>query len=455
MKAARDPADADLYGLLAQAGGPELTGGDETAWIEVIRRMDAIYADLVHYQVALEEKNARLENAQRFIESVISSMSDVLIVADTRGRIQQVNRALERLTGRAAADLVGGPLAGLFDPACAARVEDFAEHIRSGTVTDCEVDLRDARGEPTPIAINCTPRHDHDGRLSGLVVTGRPLGELHRAYDELQLAHERLKTTQQQLVQSEKMASLGQLVAGVAHELNNPISVVYGNMHALKRYEGRLARYLEALHGGTPPAQCEALRRELKIDRLLADMGPLIDGSLEGAGRVGDIVEELRRFSTPVRQGRQPFDLVRVIRTAGEWVGKARRVPPALELELPPRLPLDGYEGYTHQILVNLLQNAADAVEGRPAPRIHVRLEQAQGRARVVIHDNGPGFDESQRLRLFDPFFTTKPVGKGTGLGLAISYSLATETCGGRLSADNHPDGGARFTLELPLEAPA
>jgi two-component system sensor histidine kinase HupT/HoxJ len=427
---------------------------DENAWIEVIQRMDSIYADLVRYQVELEKKNASLEEAHNFIESVMSSMSDVLIVADIHGQIQRVNQALLELTQRPAETITNQPLSTLFMPEYAAMVEDFAEHIRSNEINDCEVELIDSNGDPTPIAINCSARFDHDGRLSGLVITGRPLGELQRAYQDLQETHDQLKTTQQQLVHSEKMASLGQLVAGVAHELNNPISFVFGNMHALKRYEKRLAEYILAIHDGKSKAQREQLREDLKIDRLLQDIGPLIDGSLEGAERVSQIVEDLRRFSTPNQQERANFDLIRVINTAADWVVKARRERPYLQIDLPDEFNLVGYEGYVHQILVNLIQNAADAVEGNKEPSVAISLEAHHGQIHIQVRDNGKGISQDKLMRIFDPFFTTKPVGKGTGLGLYISYNLATDQCRGELTASNHPDGGAQFTLSLPLGEP-
>jgi two-component system sensor histidine kinase HupT/HoxJ len=150
-------------------------GEGEGAWIEVIQRMDEIYADLVHSQVELEQKNADLEDAHSFIDSVISSISDVLVVCDVDGRIQRVNRALEALTGRNAAELIDQPLATLFGADYQQQVAGFAEHIRADALIDCEVDMLDRDGQPTPMAVNCSARYDHERRLSGLVMTGRPL----------------------------------------------------------------------------------------------------------------------------------------------------------------------------------------------------------------------------------------------------------------------------------------
>lgn len=431
------------------------SGLSDEAWIDVIQRMDSIYADLVRHQIELEQKNDQLEDAQRFIQSVNSSMSDVLVVCDVDGHIQQVNRALETFTGKSASQLCGQPLESLFSADDKKKVEHFAEHIRAeDSLSDCKVDLVDASGRPAPMAVNCNARFDHNDSLSGLVLTGRPLGELQRAYSELHKAHEELKIAQRQLVQSEKMASLGRLVAGVAHELNNPISFVFGNMHALKRYERRLQQYLGAIHDGVPATDQEALRKKLKVDRILQDIAPLIDGSLEGAERVSEIVANLRQFTTPQEQTPADFDVVRVLNSSVQWLSKASRIKPEIISNLPPKLYICNREGLVQQILINLVQNAFDALEAHPQPEIELNLERQGEKIAISIHDNGSGIAEHDLIKVFDPFFTTKPVGKGTGLGLYISYGLATDRCMGDLRCANHKDGGAVFTLELPLELP-
>lgn len=448
----REPVDdrSTFTELADQALSSDSLG--EEAWIEVIRRMDRIYADLVHYQVELEHKNEELEEAQHFIDSVLSAMSDVLVVADINGRIQRLNHAMLEMTGKHAEELLGRDIAILFTGDSVNMAREFPQKVRDHTITDCEAEMLGADGEPVPIAINCSPRYDSNGVLSGMVITGRQLGELRRAYRELQDAHQRLKDAQRQLVQSEKMASLGRLVAGVAHELNNPISFVFGNMHALKRYENRLRRYLDSVHRGRPTAEIEALRRQLKIDRLLKDIGPLIDGSLEGAERVSTIVQNLRRFTTPNHQGFSWFDLSRLTENAVTWVAKTTRTTPELHFDMPKELSIHGSEGHVHQILINLVQNAIDAMEDLPRPRLDIRVVRQSSNVEIHIRDHGPGIPEEHLLRIFDPFFTTKEVGKGTGLGLYVSYGLATEQCGGDLTATNHAEGGAEFVLSLPLE---
>ena len=443
-----EPRSALTVEMLAAAAGASAEDG---IWLDVIRKMDEVYNDLLQYEVALEEKNAALEDTQQFISSVLTSMSDLLMVCSRAGVIESVNAALASLLGVDAGSLHGRTVFDLFAD------EESRQHAgrlfadQSGQVVeDVEMLLKAANGSAIPVSLNCTPRYNGVGKMLGMVITGRPVGELRRAYQALRRAHEDLKTTQQQLIHSEKMASLGRLVAGVAHELNNPISFVYGNTLVMKRYAERLARYLVAIHGGMPPAEREALRGELRIDRLLDDLPSLIDGTVEGAERTRDIVDALKRFSATDRDERRAFDLVEVIERAVQWVGKAAATEFEVKLNLPAALEVLGSPGQVQQVVMNLVQNAADATEHARERRLEISGRSEDGQAVVEFRDSGPGIPGANLDKLFDPFFTTKPVGRGTGLGLAISYGIV-ERHGGKLTADNHPKGGALFCLRLPL----
>jgi two-component system sensor histidine kinase HupT/HoxJ len=423
--------------LPAELDPAELSDMQETAWIEVIRKMEEVYSDLIQYEVDLENKNRALEEAQRFITSVLSAMSDVLVVCDSQGRVQQVNRAFCQLTGLDETDVVGQPLRRLFAAEDEATVGRFCGGPGQA-VRDCEVRLKAQDGVTDPVAVNCSTRFDTAGHPAGVVLLGRPVGELRRAY-------EALKQTQQQLVHSEKMASLGRLVAGVAHELNNPISFVYGNVHALQRYRTRLMRYLDAVHSDVAEAERERLRRELRIDHLMADLDPLIAGTLEGASRVSEIVKSLRRLSFPNVGEPERVDLAAVARTAAQWVAKGSKSRAEMILDLPDGLAVRGQAGPLHQVIVNLVQNACDAAAGR----VWLTGRASGGAVRLEVADDGPGIAEADLLRDFDPVFTTKPVGQGTGLGLWISYGIIRDH-GGSITPGNRPGGGARFTVELP-----
>lgn len=449
----KTPRERPLPAPAALAAGQksQVEGVDDSTWLDVIHKMDEVYSQLVQDEIALEEKNAQLEQSQRFIFSLLTAMSDVLVACDEACRIEETNAALCELVGRDEAVLRGTPLRDLIaDAAGAERLRATLANLPRGGAT-VELDLRDAHGQAIPVDLNVTPRFGAAGRRVGHVFVGRPLGELKRAYHQLREAHEALKRTQQQLLHSEKMASLGRLVAGVAHELNNPISFVLGNVHALQRYSERLREYLGAIHAGAPHEEQARLRAKLRIDRLLDDLPSLMEGTLEGAQRTADIVQGLKRFSAMDREERAPVELNGVIERAIHWVRKG--TAPAFEVHWTAGAPVSvmGSAGQLLQVVMNLVQNAYDAAVLRhpDAPALWITMEAPPGRVRLRLRDNGPGIAPEHLSRLFDPFFTTKPVGKGTGLGLSISYGIV-EQHGGTLTAGNAPHGGAEFVLELP-----
>ncbi|WP_415885263.1 ATP-binding protein [Neptuniibacter sp. QD37_6] len=429
---------------------PQLDPGIDDAWVSVIRKMDEAYADLVHSQVEVEEKNAELQENKQFLDSVQSSMSDVLIVCDHLGQIQQVNRALEMLTGKLGEELVGNHFTDLVDPRFLQKVNGLINQVRVQPVRDCEIELQGIDGS-VPLSMNCSPRKNHRGRLVGMVLIGRPLGELQKAYIELNSAHAELKLAQERLVQSEKMASLGRLVAGVAHELNNPISFVYGNMHALQRYTDRLSQYFDAINEGQSRDKLKEMREELRLDKLIRDLNSLVAGTMEGADRVKEIVNDLKQFSSTQESEKTVFDLTHVIRTALHWIIKESKQPVEVVDLIPSDLKAVGHSGQIHQVVVNLVQNAVDAMQGCEQQCLTLEAESFNDRVEFKVSDTGPGVCEDDLSRLFDPFFTTKPVGQGTGLGLSISYGIVSEH-GGELRIFNRDEGGAMAVLVLPTE---
>ena len=436
------------------AGGPQpgaIPGGQldqdkEAMWIEVIAKMDQVYSDLIRYETELEAKNSELEEAQAFISSVIASVSDVLIVVDAAGKILQVNPAFVRLLGVAEDRLVGSRFGdwlvkdeGVTHPDPARAASETA---------DTELRFATLSGPSEMMAMVTSPRLDHAGRPSGLVLTGRPIGELRRAYQALSRAHQELQQAQRKLIEQEKMASLGRLVAGVAHELNNPISFVYGNIHALDRYRQRLSAFFAELQQGGDPAE---LRRKHRVDAIFADLSPLIDGTLEGAVRISDIVRNLRRLSFARPGTHEPVDLAKVARNAAVWAARAKGERTSVEISTVADAIVDGQEGQLHQVLVNLVENALDAVRGRVDPNVRIDVAVVGEMVEVRVSDNGPGVPADIADKMFEPFFTTKVVGEGTGLGLWISYSIAREH-GGELALVPTPVG-ACFLLRLKRAA--
>lgn len=437
---------------------PEGVGDD--AWLDVIHKMDEVYSQLLRDEVALEQKNAQLEASQEFIYGLLSSMSDVLVATDAHGLIEQTNQALCQLAARPEDALLGSPMQDLLhgsqSNATLKEMMHRALTLRQGH--SVELLLRDAQAQAVPVDFTVTPRYDGRKRCIGYVFVGRPTAEIQRAYRQLHDAHEELKRTQQQLLHAEKMASLGRLVAGVAHELNNPISFVLGNVHALDRYTQRLRQYLDAVHAAQGEAQQPALRalgQQLRIDHILHDLPSLMEGTIEGAQRTAGIVDGLKRFSALDGEEREPVAIEPVLERAIEWVQKGMNLEMDVQWQRCAPCTVLGNAGQLQQVLMNLVQNACDAVSSQAGalPVLRVDVQQKGGWVELTLRDNGPGIAPEALSQIFEPFFTTKPVGKGTGLGLSISYGIV-ERHGGQLSARNHPQGGAEFVLRLPAAGP-
>lgn len=425
-----------------------LTFSDD-AWLDVLSAVDRTYADLIEYQERLERQNAELQAMRGFLTAILGSVSDVLMVVARSGEVEQVSQSLADLTGQTMEQLSGCAVTSLVHPddwESLHRVMEVARASRRSAVVELRL-VTPSGGEPLDLSV--APRLDDRGRAVGYVLTGRPLGTLRKAYAELQVGHDALKSAQAQLVRNEKLASLGRLLAGVAHELNNPISFVYANTHALERYAGKFEQYFARVQEGADREELVALRASLRLDREVTNLRTAIEGARDGAERVRDIVEDLRRLSSEGSGERVVFDLVETGRVAANWVLRGMKTPVDLRFEGPARVEAFGRPGHVQQIVMNLVQNAVDVLDGRTDGKILLRYVVEEGCAVLVVRDNGPGVPPEVAASIFDPFFTTKPVGKGTGLGLSISHKIAEEH-GGRLLLCDEAPGGC-FRLELPV----
>ena len=225
-------------------------------------------------------------------------------------------------------------------------------------------------------------------------------------------------------------------------------------MLSLQRYEKRLERYLSAVHAtaAVDDPVLQAMRQELRIERILSDMPALIDGMIEGAERTRDIVDALKRFSAVDKMTPEQVCLNQVVERSVRWVVQSATAKFAVDLDLPPNLICSGSSGQLQQVVMNLVQNACDATASQAEARLKIVGSVVNGMVCLCFADNGPGVEAEYIDRLFEPFFTTKPVGQGTGLGLSISYGIV-ERHGGKLSARNAVGGGAEFYLSLPVES--
>jgi signal transduction histidine kinase/DNA-binding response OmpR family regulator len=307
--------------------------------------------------------------------------------------------------------------------------------------------------------------------------------------EQLELTLEELKRTQTQLIQTEKMSSLGQMVAGVAHEINNPVSFIYGNLTPARDYFQDLLKLIEVYQETYPdsPPEVQQIVEEIDLDFLVKDWHKLMDSMQMGAERIKEIVRSLLLFSRQNESDLKPVDIHESLDSTLLILQHRLRAegnrPEIQVIKDYAQLPLvTCYASQLNQVFMNLLSNAIDALEQKSAvrsqesevrsqepevlPMITIRTEVSNQKnnrnpdncildsSTVFIHiaDNGIGMSEDVRQKIFDPFFTTKPVGNGTGLGLSISYQIVVENHNGNISCVSAPGQGAEFIVEIPVE---
>ena len=287
------------------------------------------------------------------------------------------------------------------------------------------------------------------------------VGLLVRTNDDLTELNGKLLKAQDQLMQSEKLASIGQLAAGVAHEINNPIGYVFSNFGTLEKYLEDLFRMLaayeqaEAQLAGTPvAARLKALRQEIELDYLKEDVPTLMAESREGIKRVRKIVQDLKDFShVDARQEWEWTDLHKGIDSTLNIVNNEIKYKADVVKHYGTLPEVQCLPSELNQVFMNLLVNAAHAVH-KERGTITIRSGVADEQVWVEIEDDGCGIPKENLSRIFDPFFTTKAVGKGTGLGLSLSYGIMKKHAG-RLEVDSEPGRGTRFRMTLPVRRAA
>ncbi len=277
---------------------------------------------------------------------------------------------------------------------------------------------------------------------------------------ELQASNEALKETQNQLIMKEKMASLGELSAGVAHEINNPIGYIKSNMESLKHYVTDLLELIENYKKSFSSIEDQQLQQQIKqqakqyedainLDFVTSDISQLINDSINGAHRVKQIVGDLKTFSHPGQSNWKAMDMTECINSVLNIVHSETKYKADIELIIEPNLPMIECIGsQIYQVLTNLLINAAHAIETHGT--ITINAKALAESIQVSITDNGIGMNQVTQKNIFVPFFTTKTVGEGTGLGLSVSYGII-EAHNGTIKVESALGKGTMFTITLPI----
>lgn len=444
----------------------------------------------------ITERKRAEEEQQKFV-ALIENSSDFIGIASMEGQVLYVNPAGLKMVGLSSLEAAKTKFLNDFhSPAAFAELKqqilplmfqhgswqgEFRHrHFQTGIEipTDCNLLMvkHPETGEPfcqVAVARNITERKQAKEALL------KSEAQLRQQAEELKEALRELQNTQTHLIQSEKMSSLGQLVAGVAHEINNPVNFIYGNLNPAKEYTEDLLSLLQLYqsHYPKPVPEIEDFAEEIELDFLRSDLPQILNSMKVGAVRIREIVLSLRTFSRLDEAEMKAVDIHEGIDSTlmilqSRFKNNDQR--PTIEIikeysELPM---IECYAGQLNQVFMNILSNAIDALEEGvgsadkgnkannqystpnsqcPIPTIRICTKlQEPNQVTIRIADNGLGIGEDVKKQLFNPFFTTKPIGKGTGMGLAISYQIITERHGGSLECISQLGQGAEFVINIP-----
>jgi PAS domain S-box-containing protein len=426
----------------------------------------------------LSERQAHeaLRASEARLQAILDNSTAVVYLKDTESRFLLINRRFEELFHVTRELVQGKDNHDLFPKewADAFRANDLKVLETHRPIVFEEVAPQDD-GNHTYISIKF-PLYTAQGTAYGVCGISTDITDRKRAEEQLQQqnlrleemarsereAHETLKKAQSQMVQAEKLAALGQLVAGVAHEINNPLSYVSNNLAVLQRdvfaVRDLLNLYQEAkcLVAEHRPDLGEGIHRlaaRIDLPYTLANLDGLMARSRDGLKRIQHIVKDLRDFARLDESDLHEVDLNEGIESTVNIIrGQARNLDVALELHLAPLPPVTCYPAKINQVVLNLVANALDACSA--GGKVKVSTRRNGNRVELDVEDTGSGIDPAIRDRIFDPFFTTKPQGKGTGLGLSISYGIV-RAHGGTINFDSTPGQGTCFHVRLPLKVPA
>ncbi|BAY20334.1 PAS/PAC sensor signal transduction histidine kinase [Calothrix sp. NIES-2100] len=436
-------------------------------------------------ELLLRQEHKKAEEAMFRLAAIVESSDDAIMSKTLDSVIVSWNRGAQRLFGYTAQEMIAQSVTMLIPGDRIDEESQIIEKLRRGERVDHFETVRQSKdGTLIDISLTISPVKDFTGKIIGASTIARDISVRKQAeaalrHSEAQLRQKaadlettllELKRTQAQLVQNEKMSSLGQLVAGVAHEINNPVNFIYANLNPAKDYIQDLLGLLQLYqqHYPNPETEIHNKSQQIDLDFLVIDLPKLLYSMEVGAERIKNIVLSLRNFSRKDEAEMKSVNIHEGIDSTLMILQnrlKAKQDYPEIQvIKNYGNLPLvECYAGQLNQVFMNIINNAIDALEERDQWRTFAEIKQQPSQIQICteivnsdhiqirISDNGYGIPESVQKRLCEPFFTTKPVGKGTGLGMSISYQIVTEKHGGSLQCYSIPGQGAEFAIKIPI----
>jgi len=431
-------------------------------------RILLVLSDLTEVELLAKQ----VADLQRYNENIIQNMNSALLVVDLEGRITYANPTAEQILDSVPGGLRGRPVWEWFPDAPREEALISRTLEENTRFRGAETVISRPTGRIVPIGISCAPMSDRDGTRLGAVAIFQDLTEM--------------KQLQRQVLQTEKMASIGQLAAGVAHEINNPMGFIHANLCQMSEYLDDLAKVwdkVEALRkavqelrppqlgGGesalravpSVPEEIQRATGELDVvierveaDFLISDFGKAVRESLEGSERIRHIVQDLRAFSHQDTAELVESDLNQCLDSTANIVWTMMKHSVSLTKQYDELPPVYCFPMQLKQVFMNLIVNAYQAIEARVEGErvrgeIRLRTELRGDAIAILVTDNGTGIAPDALDRIFDPFFTTKEVGVGTGLGLSTSFNIVRRH-GGTIRVESIEGQGTSFEVLLPLD---
>jgi PAS domain S-box-containing protein len=431
--------------------------------------------ELKHSAETLENTKKELNETLLYVENVMNSMADALIVIDPHFQIKKFNRAAEEMLQYTGNDVLNQPIELLF--------EEIGQNLFSHEVVveGRRMTFITKENKKIPVDVNVRPLLDAKGPLLGYVLVARDmrvtleliakLENMNSSLEEtvrkrtsiIEKIYDELKMKDAQILQQEKMASIGVLAAGIAHEINNPVGYINSNLEVLQENVKDIISYTKNLEETFPnmiqtnlPEQTiekitlkiKELRSEMKMEDVFQDIAQIIQESKQGLDRIKRIIIDLKKFSHTDENKMELADINQEIESTLNIVANELKYKAKVIKELGTLPSIECFPQQLNQVFMNIVVNAAQAIEGQGT--ISIQTFAKDEWITITIRDTGNGIAPENLQKIFDPFFTTKAIGKGTGLGLYIAYGII-EKHQGKISVQSELGKGTTFTIQLPI----